>query len=101
MGFRAPAGTLAVGVACGAITVLGLVGAGQVTRATLRTDAAYADGWHPAGGPLSGRPGKTQNAATSRSTVCFWVATGEVINDVGSRADLAAGMAGAIGVPAM
>jgi tRNA nucleotidyltransferase/poly(A) polymerase len=29
------------------------------------------------------------------------VATGEVIDDVGSRADLAAGMAGAIGVPAM
>jgi poly(A) polymerase len=101
MGFRAPARTLAVGAACVAITVLGLVGAGQVTRATLRTDVAYTDGRHPAGGTLSGRPGKTRNAATSRSTVCFWVATGEVIDDVGSRADLAAGMAGAIGVPAM
>ena len=53
MGFRAPARTLAVGAACVAITVLGLVGAGQVTRATLRTDAAYTDGRHPAGGTFS------------------------------------------------
>ena len=99
MGFRAPADTLAVGATCGAITVLGLVGAGQVTRATLRTDAADTDGRHPAGVTLSGRSGKTRNAANSRSTVCFWVAIGEVIDYVGSRADLAAGMARAIGVP--
>ena len=49
---------------------------------------------------MSGRPGKTRNA-TSRSTVCFWVAAGEVIDDVASRADLAAGMVRAIGVPVM
>ena len=30
------------------IAELGLVGAGQVTMATLRTDAAYTDGRHPA-----------------------------------------------------
>jgi tRNA nucleotidyltransferase/poly(A) polymerase len=101
MGFRAPARTLAVGAAYGVIAVLGLVGAGQVTRATLRTDAADTDGRHPAGVTFSGRPGKTRNAANSRSTVCFSVATGEVIDDVRSRADLAAGMARAIGVPAM
>jgi len=72
VGFRAPARTLAVGTACGVIAVLRLGGAGQVTMATLRTDAAYTDGRHPAGGTLSGRPGKTRNA-TSRSTVCFSV----------------------------
>jgi hypothetical protein len=38
LGFWAPARTFAVGAACGAITVLGLVGASQVKVATLRTD---------------------------------------------------------------
>jgi hypothetical protein len=85
------------------IAELRLGGAGQVTMATLsRTDAAYTDGRHPVGATFSGSPGKTRNAATARSTVGFSVrATGEVIDDVGSRGDLAAGMARAIGVPAM
>ena len=73
LGFWARARTLPGGAACGVIAELGLVGAGQVTMATLRTDAADTDGRHPAGATFSGSPAKTRNAATSRSTVCFSV----------------------------
>jgi hypothetical protein len=73
LGFLAPARTLAVGAALGVIAVPGLVGAGQVKVATLRTDAADTDGRYLAGGHVFDSPGKTRNAANSRSTVCFSV----------------------------
>jgi hypothetical protein len=69
MGFRAPAGTLAVGAAYGVIAVLGLVGAGQVTRATLRTDAADTDGRHP-GGARFRQPRRSTTSPICSSVPC-------------------------------
>lgn len=76
MGFRAPAGTLAVGAAYGVIAVLGLVGAGQVTRATLRTDAADTDGRHP-GGARFRQPRRSTTSPICSSVPCGHTAARE------------------------
>lgn len=93
--------TLAVGAAFGVITVLGPAGAGQVEVATFRTDAAYTDGRHPAGVTFSSAAEDARRRDFTINGLFLDPATGEVIDYVGGRADLAAGVVRAIGVPAM
>jgi poly(A) polymerase len=93
--------TLAVGAAFGVITVLGPKGAGQIEVATFRTDAAYTDGRHPAGVTFSTAPEDAQRRDFTINGLFFDPLTGEVHDYVDGRADLAAGVVRAIGVPAM
>lgn len=93
--------TLAMGAAFGVITVLGPKGAGQIEVATFRTDAAYTDGRHPAGVTFSTAPEDAQRRDFTINGLFFDPITGEVHDYVGGRADLAAGVVRAIGVPAM
>ena len=93
--------TLAVGAAFGVITVLGPKGAGQIEVATFRTDAAYTDGRHPAGVTFSTAPDDAQRRDFTINGLFFDPLTGEVHDYVDGRADLAAGVVRAIGVPAM
>jgi tRNA nucleotidyltransferase/poly(A) polymerase len=93
--------TLAVGAAFGVITVLGPPGAGQVEVATFRTDEAYTDGRHPAGIIYSTPEFDAQRRDFTINGLFLDPITGEVHDYVGGRADLAAGIVRAIGVPAM
>ncbi len=93
--------TLAVGAAFGVITVLGPDGAGQIEVATFRTDAAYTDGRHPAGVTFSTAAEDAQRRDFTINGLFLDPASGEVHDYVGGRADLAAGIVRAIGVPAM
>jgi poly(A) polymerase len=93
--------TLAVGAAFGVITVLGPKGAGQIEVATFRTDAAYTDGRHPAGVTFSTAPEDAQRRDFTINGLFFDPLAGTVHDYVGGRADLAAGVVRAIGVPAM
>ena len=93
--------TLAVGAAFGVITVLGPRGAGQVEVATFRTDEAYTDGRHPAGVVFSTPEFDAQRRDFTINGLFLDPATGAVHDFVGGRADLAAGIVRAIGVPAM
>jgi poly(A) polymerase len=93
--------TLAVGAAFGVITVLGPREAGQVEVATFRTDEAYTDGRHPAGVVFSTPEFDAQRRDFTINGLFLDPATGEVHDYVGGRADLAAGIVRAIGVPTM
>jgi poly(A) polymerase len=93
--------TLAVGAAFGVITVLGPREAGQVEVATFRTDEAYTDGRHPAGVVFSTPEFDAQRRDFTINGLFLDPATGDVHDYVGGRADLAAGIVRAIGVPAM
>ena len=93
--------TLAVGAAFGVITVLGPRGAGQVEVATFRADAAYTDGRHPAGVSFcSAREDALRRDFTINGLFLDPV-SGAVHDFVGGRADLAAGIVRAIGVPTL
>ena len=93
--------TLAIGAAFGVITVLGPKGAGQVEVATFRTDAAYTDGRHPAGVTFCSAREDAQRRDFTINGLFLDPLTGEVHDFVGGRADLAAGVVRAIGVPAL
>jgi tRNA nucleotidyltransferase/poly(A) polymerase len=93
--------TLAVGAAFGVITVLGPKPAGQIEVATFRTDAAYTDGRHPAGVTFSTAPEDAQRRDFTINGLFLDPLSGEVLDHVGGREDLAAGVVRAIGVPAM
>jgi len=93
--------TLAVGAAFGVITVLGPKPAGQIEVATFRTDAAYTDGRHPAGVTFSTAPEDAQRRDFTINGLFLDPLSGEVLDHVGGREDLAAGIVRAIGVPAM
>jgi poly(A) polymerase len=93
--------TLAVGAAFGVITVLGPKGAGQVEVATFRTDAAYTDGRHPAGVTFCSAREDAMRRDFTINGLFLDPRSGEVHDFVGGRADLAAGIVRAIGVPAM
>ena len=92
--------TLAVGAAFGVITVLGPKPAGQIEVATFRTDAAYTDGRHPAGVTFSTAPEDAQRRDFTINGLFLDPVSGEVLDHVGGREDLAAGVVRAIGVPA-
>ena len=93
--------TLAVGAAFGVITVVGPRGSGQVEVTTFRTDADYTDGRHPAGVAYSTAEEDAQRRDFTINGLFLDPRTGEVHDHVGGRADLAAGIVRAIGVPAM
>ena len=93
--------TLAVGAAFGVITVLGPRGAGQVEVATFRSDAAYTDGRHPAGVTFCSAREDALRRDFTINGLFLDPASGEVLDFVGGRADLAAGVVRAIGVPAL
>ena len=93
--------TLAVGAAFGVITVLGPKGAGQVEVATFRADAPYTDGRHPAGVTFCSAREDAQRRDFTINGLFLDPLTGEVHDFVAGRADLAAGVVRAIGVPAM
>jgi tRNA nucleotidyltransferase/poly(A) polymerase len=92
--------TLAIGAAFGVITVLGPKGAGQVEVATFRTDAAYTDGRHPAGVSFCSAREDAKRRDFTINGLFLDPLSGEVHDFVGGRADLAAGVVRAIGVPA-
>ena len=93
--------TLAVGAAFGVITVVGPRGAGHVEVTTFRTDAAYTDGRHPAGVTFSSAREDAQRRDFTINGMFLDPVSGEVHDHVDGRADLAAGIVRAIGVPAM
>jgi poly(A) polymerase len=93
--------TLAVGAAFGVITVLGPRGAGQVEVATFRSDAAYTDGRHPAGVTFCSAREDALRRDFTINGLFLDPASGAVHDFVGGRADLAAGIVRAIGVPAL
>jgi poly(A) polymerase len=93
--------TLAVGAAFGVITVLGPRGAGQVEVATFRSDQAYTDGRHPAGVTFCSAREDAKRRDFTINGLFLDPVSGEVHDFVGGRADLAAGIVRAIGVPAM
>jgi poly(A) polymerase len=92
--------TLAIGAAFGVITVLGPKGAGQVEVATFRADAEYTDGRHPAGVTFCSAREDAKRRDFTINGLFLDPLTGEVHDFVGGRADLAAGVVRAIGVPA-
>jgi len=93
--------TLAVGAAFGVITVIGPRGSGQVEVTTFRTDAEYTDGRHPAGVAFSTPEVDAKRRDFTINGLFLDPQTGQVHDHVGGRADLAAGIVRAIGVPAM
>lgn len=93
--------TLAVGAAFGVITVVGPKGAGQVEVTTFRTDAAYTDGRHPAGVTFSTAKEDAQRRDFTINGLFLDPVSGLVHDHVGGRADLAAGIVRAIGVPGL
>ena len=93
--------TLAVGAAFGVITVVGPRAAGHVEVTTFRTDEAYTDGRHPAGVTFSSAREDAQRRDFTINGMFLDPVSGEVHDHVGGRADLAAGIVRAIGVPAM
>jgi tRNA nucleotidyltransferase/poly(A) polymerase len=93
--------TIAVGAAFGVITVLGPKAAGQVEVATFRADAPYTDGRHPAGVTFCSAREDAQRRDFTINGLFLDPLTGAVHDFVGGRADLAAGVVRAIGVPAM
>ena len=93
--------TLAVGAAFGVITVLGPKGAGQVEVATFRADAPYTDGRHPAGVTFCSAREDARRRDFTINGLFLDPLTGAVHDFVDGRADLAAGVVRAIGVPAM
>jgi poly(A) polymerase len=92
--------TLAVGAAFGVITVLGPKDAGQVEVATFRVDAAYTDGRHPAGVTFCSAREDARRRDFTINGLFLDPGTGQVHDYVDGRADLAAGVVRAIGVPA-
>jgi len=93
--------TLAVGAAFGVITVLGPKGAGQVEVATFRSDAASGDGRRPAGVTFCSAREDAKRRDFTINGLFLDPLSGAVHDFVGGRADLAAGIVRAIGVPAM
>lgn len=93
--------TLAVGAAFGVITVVGPKGAGQVEVTTFRTDEAYTDGRHPAGVTFCSAEEDAKRRDFTINGLFLDPASGEVLDYVGGREDLARGVVRAIGVPSL
>jgi len=93
--------TLAVGAAFGVITVLGPKPAGQVEVATFRADQGYTDGRHPAGVVFCSAREDARRRDFTINGMFLDPLTGAIHDFVGGRADLAAGVVRAIGIPAL
>jgi len=91
---------LAVGAAFGVITVVGPHGAGHVEVTTFRRDAAYSDGRHPDAVTFSSAQEDASRRDFTINGLFYDPIAEEVLDFVGGRADLAAGVIRAIGEPA-
>ncbi len=93
--------TLTIGVAFGVVTVIGPPGAGHVEVTTFRTDADSSDGRRPTAVTFSTAHDDAQRRDFTINGLFFDPIAGEVHDYVDGRADLAAGIIRAIGVPTL
>lgn len=91
--------TLPLGAAFGVITVLGRRGEGQIEVATFRQDTGYSDGRHPDGVVFSTAQLDAQRRDFTINGLFFDPIMETVIDYVGGREDLQAGIVRAIGDP--
>ncbi len=91
--------TLAIGVAFGVITVLGPREAGQVEVTTFRSDAGYTDGRHPGAVTFTNAREDALRRDFTMNGMFLDPETGEVLDFVGGREDLQAGLVRCIGLP--
>ena len=91
--------TLAIGAAFGVITVLGPRGAGQIEVATFRRDAPYSDGRHPDSVTYSDAREDALRRDFTINGLFHDPLEDRVIDYVGGKRDLAAGLIRAIGEP--
>jgi len=89
--------TLAIGAAFGVITVLGPKPAGVIEVATFREDATYSDGRHPDQVTFSSAEADASRRDFTVNGMFFDPIDQQVIDFVGGRADLEAGVIRAIG----
>lgn len=89
--------TLEIGAAFGVVCVIGGKEAGQVEVATFRTDGDYSDGRRPNQVLFSSPEADAQRRDFTINGLFFDPLTDEVIDYVGGRDDLAAGIIRAIG----
>ncbi len=89
--------TLAIGAAFGVITVLGPKTAGMVEVTTFRQDAAYSDGRHPDHVTFSSAREDAARRDFTINGLFYDPVEDEVLDYVGGREDLAAGIVRAIG----
>ena len=93
--------TLAIGVAFGVITVLGPREAGQVEVTTFRSDAGYTDGRHPGAVTFTNAREDALRRDFTMNGMFLDPETGEVLDFVGGREDLQAGLVRCIGLPSL
>ncbi len=91
--------TIPVGAAFGVITVLGPTGAGQVEVATFRQEEGYSDGRHPDRVRFSSPEQDALRRDFTINGLFYDPIHDKVIDYVGGRDDLAAGLIRAIGNP--
>ncbi len=91
--------TLAIGAAFGVVTVLGGREEGQIEVATFRCDAAYSDGRRPDSVSFSTAREDALRRDFTVNGMFYNPLTHEVIDYVGGRRDLEAGVVRAIGNP--
>jgi len=91
--------TIPVGISFGVVRVRGSKGAGEVEVATFRSDGTYQDGRHPDSVIFSSPEQDAQRRDFSINGMFLDPLSGEIIDYVGGRADLEAGILRAIGDP--
>lgn len=91
--------TVPVGVSFGVVRVLGPPGAGEVEVATFRSDGAYVDGRRPETVHFGDARHDAERRDFTINGMFYDPIGGEVIDYVGGRADLDAGILRAIGDP--
>ena len=91
--------TVPVGVSFGVVRVLGPKEGGEVEVATFRSDGAYLDGRHPEAVHFGTAEADASRRDFTINGMFLDPEADEVIDYVGGRADLAAGVIRAIGVP--
>ena len=92
--------TVPVGVSFGVVKVLGPRGGGEVEVATFRSDGAYLDGRHPESVVFGGPEEDANRRDFTINGMFLDPISGEVLDYVGGRRDLEAGLLRAIGTPA-
>ena len=91
--------TLPIGASFGVITLLGPWKAGQIEVATFRSEAGYSDGRHPDRIEFSTAEIDAQRRDFTINGLFYDPETDQVLDYVGGRDDLAAGIIRAIGDP--
>ncbi|MFW6170087.1 MAG: CCA tRNA nucleotidyltransferase [Planctomycetota bacterium] len=94
-----PRRTLGIGAAFGVIQVRGRPGEGNVEVATFRSDASYSDGRHPDHVCFSTPPEDAKRRDFTMNGLFYDPLRDQVIDYVGGRDDLEAGIVRAIGDP--